>query len=419
MSGGEHIAIVGGGICGVCTAFYLLKAGVPGANITLIEAQGIASKASGKAGGFITQAWHGPATASLGRLSYELHTELASELDGERTYGYRSPLSNISLAVRPAGREMVAKADEAALALALSAANKTQDESGGGAQLHTHSAVHEIIFRARPAATGPAPASAWLDERNVREKELIGDPNGSAQVHPRLFCETVWAECERRGVRFVRAEVQGMSSSSTADGAGRRVLSLTKGKEEAVPFTKLVVAAGPWSGQLLQKMCGFDAGIITNLPGHSVIIEPTQPLPAEALFADIRGVPASDVTLGPELFVRPDSTVYAAGENTGEALPQDLHDDAFDEDAIKRLLKACALISPALAQGRVLSKALCYRPMTDRGNPIISAVPGEEGIFLLSGHGPWGISLGPGSGKVMAELLLGKTLSAEISALTL
>jgi D-amino-acid dehydrogenase len=30
-------------------------------------------------------------------------------------------------------------------------------------------------------------------------------------------------------------------------------------------------------------------------------------------------------------------------------------------------------------------------------------------VFVASGHGPWGISLGPASARVVADLVLGRT----------
>lgn len=48
----------------------------------------------------------------------------------------------------------------------------------------------------------------------------------------------------------------------------------------------------------------------------------------------------------------------------------------------------------------------------------------ERDVFVSSGHGPWGITLAPGSGIVMAEMLLadleGKVAktSADISGLS-
>lgn len=50
----EHVVIIGGGVMGVCTAYYLsederFKTG--SVSVSLIEANEIASGASGKAGG--------------------------------------------------------------------------------------------------------------------------------------------------------------------------------------------------------------------------------------------------------------------------------------------------------------------------------------------------------------------------------
>ncbi|KAL9934822.1 hypothetical protein V8E36_006597 [Tilletia maclaganii] len=430
MASGNSIVIVGGGICGVCTAYFLCEEGFAApTQITLIETEAIASKASGKAAGFIAKDWHGPPTADLGRLSFELHKSLAAKLDDERAYGYRVGLDNLSLSVRPASAKAAKEAGTAALVMG----NNKDDEGEEKHELEAHSEVHKIIFRAKPPPTGAAPASAWLDQHNVRRNDLIGDPAGSAQVDPRRFCETVWAECERRGVRLLRGVVRRAASSSSAE--GRRVLKVATNSagDEAnlteVPYDKLIIAAGPWSGDVLKLICGgVDVAGITNLPGHSVIIQPAaKTLPAEAVFADIRGVPSEEITTGPELFTRPSdeldggrTTIYAAGENTGLPLPTDpSREIAPQDEAITRLLKACALISPALAEGRVLTRSLCYRPMTERGYPFISEVPDHPGIFLNSGHGPWGISLGPGSGKVMADLVLGKHTSADIGQLSL
>nr|GEX45013.1 putative oxidoreductase TDA3 [Tanacetum cinerariifolium]GEX45724.1 putative oxidoreductase TDA3 [Tanacetum cinerariifolium] len=82
----KRVVICGGGIIGVCTAYYLAKKGVV---VTLIERSSIACAASGKAGGFL--ALHmcddGP-LSSLARTSFDFHRSLAQELDGSQSYGY-------------------------------------------------------------------------------------------------------------------------------------------------------------------------------------------------------------------------------------------------------------------------------------------------------------------------------------------
>lgn len=61
-----NIVVVGGGIVGVCTAYFLaISPHRPkGSSITLVEANAVACAASGNAGGFLARDWHPTETAS-------------------------------------------------------------------------------------------------------------------------------------------------------------------------------------------------------------------------------------------------------------------------------------------------------------------------------------------------------------------
>lgn len=81
-----HVAILGGGVIGASAAYFLT---LRGTRCTLIESTGIAHGASGKAGGFLAKSWQaGSATGALAEKSFELHSELAETLGGDK-YGYR------------------------------------------------------------------------------------------------------------------------------------------------------------------------------------------------------------------------------------------------------------------------------------------------------------------------------------------
>lgn len=87
----QQIVIVGGGIIGLCTAHSLLNSPSlpPNSTVTIIENVGIASAASGKAGGFISRDWHNPFTTDLARLSWLEHLALAQKYDGVQKWGWR------------------------------------------------------------------------------------------------------------------------------------------------------------------------------------------------------------------------------------------------------------------------------------------------------------------------------------------
>ena len=78
----------------------------------------------------------------------------------------------------------------------------------------------------------------------------------------------------------------------------------------------------------------------------------------------------------------------------------------------------------------VVRKGLCFRPVTPSGRPIVGRVPDEKlgggmrtrgggigGVFVSAGHGPWGISLSLGTGRVLSEMVEGRETSARVEGL--
>ena len=71
----NRIVIVGGGIIGCSTAYFLTKLGQK--NVTLVEAVEVAHAASGRAGGFLALDWcDSGKSGALARRSFKLHEKL-------------------------------------------------------------------------------------------------------------------------------------------------------------------------------------------------------------------------------------------------------------------------------------------------------------------------------------------------------
>src|SRR3954451_6814900 len=80
-----RVVVVGGGVIGTSIAWRLAARG---ADVTVIERTAIACAASGRSGGFLAKAWcDGTPLMHLARRSFDLHAELAEELEGD--WGYR------------------------------------------------------------------------------------------------------------------------------------------------------------------------------------------------------------------------------------------------------------------------------------------------------------------------------------------
>lgn len=97
MAGGKQkglgrspVVIIGGGIIGLSTAYYLSLARKSGRSITIVDNASILfAGASGKANGILGDYGFEPEAESLGQLSWDLHQQLASVHKGRAGWGYR------------------------------------------------------------------------------------------------------------------------------------------------------------------------------------------------------------------------------------------------------------------------------------------------------------------------------------------
>jgi D-amino-acid dehydrogenase len=66
-------------------------------------------------------------------------------------------------------------------------------------------------------------------------------------------------------------------------------------------------------------------------------------------------------------------------------------------------------VAPGLAEAEIREIRVGLRPSsTEDGLPILGRVPGKHNVYLATGHGPYGLHLGPYSGKLITDWLSGK-----------
>ena len=85
-------------------------------------------------------------------------------------------------------------------------------------------------------------------------------------------------------------------------------------------------------------------------------------------------------------------------------------------DGVREVLSEALRVAPGLAQAEVRDIRVGLRPYSADTMPVLGAVPGVRDIFLVTGHGPTGLTLGPFSGKIVAGMMLGQPPGADISA---
>ncbi|KAI1105985.1 nucleotide-binding domain-containing protein [Jackrogersella minutella] len=398
--------ILGAGIIGTSTAYYLSKHQAA-SSIHLVEpSPELFASASGYAGGFLAKNWFSPASAQLGLLSFEEHLKLAAKEDGARNWGF-APSTSISLTPAAGKRVDVWCRD---------GASRAEAAAGG-------------------TAAGVAPP--WLRGRGADAVEVISDEGSVAQVDPLQLSQFLLRKCLDAGVRLHHpAQAISVQLDVRDEVASICIADTQSGSETDIPCTNVVVAAGAWSPRVFAALfptAAFELPI-RSLAGHSLVVK----APGWTKEDEDKGCHAVFMTTqpgySPEVFSRTGGHIYIAGLNSSTeplpALPTDSKAN-ISKSAIDRLR---GTVKDVLGEDdvEVVREGLCFRPATDKGTPILSRVPDqclgpavatrpapEGGVYLASGHGPWGISMSLGTGKVMAEMIQGRKLSADVSGLGL
>ncbi len=339
-----RVLICGGGVIGVSIAFYLSLRGI---EAVVIERTGVACAASGKSGGFLALDWcDGSAMETLARRSFDLHAALAEAGLGD--WGYRR-LETLGVVCRSAG------------------------------------AVDAYRRIASPAWLGDAAAVHGA----------LGDEHTTAQVHPKQFTEALLAAAVDRGASVVTGTVTGLSLTHGGDAV--------RGVEvdgRLVEGDAAVIAMGPWS-VVASRWLPLPA--VYGLKGHSILVRPEQTVSPQALFVELEE--SDGESHSPEVFPRPDGTVYVCGLSGEAALPVDPGAVAPEPGAGERLRVLSEQFSPALGGGEVVAVQACYRPIASDALPLMGQVGGIAGAYVATGHNCWGILNAPASGEAMAELI--------------
>ncbi|KAI3451978.1 hypothetical protein Pfo_008643 [Paulownia fortunei] len=353
----KRVIVCGGGVIGVCTAYFLSKRG---AAVTLVEKSSIACAASGKAGGFLALDWcDGGPVSSLARASFNLHRSLAQELNGAELYGYR-PVTALSLSI-------------------------TETTTSSSAQLNRKS--------------GPNVPS-WVDGP-AKAPRTIGTTETTAQVHPQLFTKTLLSKAvEEYGLKVVIGKLEKVE---VAEGEAKAVVLEGGGEIEA---DAVVLALGPWTSKLSLLDSKFR---IYGLKAHSIVVEPKDPdaISPHALFLSYYPAQGGK-PMDPEVYPRPTGEVYICGMSAEAEVPDDPEQVMPVPESIRVLKTVARNVSSHLVEGEATVKAeqACFLPCTDDSVPVIGEVPGVKGCYVATGHSCWGILNGPATGAAVAELVL-------------
>lgn len=86
---------------------------------------------------------------------------------------------------------------------------------------------------------------------------------------------------------------------------------------------------------------------------------------------------------------------------------------------VRKMLDAALAVAPGLSDAELVEVRIGLRPLSADGVPVLGRVPGAAGVVVATGHGPLGLTLGPLSGQIAADLALGLGTDVDIEPFAL
>ena len=349
------VVIIGGGVHGLATAYYLAQQGVT--NVAVLEARYVGFGGSGRNTAIVRSNYRTPEGIAFYDHSVKLYEKLAGELDYNIMFSQRG---HLTLAHTERG---VSGLRERALTNQLCGVNS------------------RLIFP---------------DEirQHVPDMQLEGSlryPVMAALYHPPggiiRHDAVVWAYARGADAGGVHVhQLTEVTDLEVTDGAISGVMT-NRGRVKA----GAVVNATAGYASTIAAMAGRQIPLETH-PLQALVTEPLKPWLHSVIVSSTLHVYVSQTDRG-ELVIGAEVDDYASYSLRG-TLP-------FAESAATHLLE----LFPFLANVRMLRQWAGLCDMTPDYSPIIGEDPLVKGLFMTVGWGTYGFKAGPASGHLLAEMI--------------
>ena len=349
-SRGADAVIVGGGIAGIATAYYL---GLAGVKSVVVERDAVGSHASGFAyGGLGASRGSGAPgpTSAVANEGVRLHKELSVSLPEE---------TGIDIDYRERNSLSLVFTEEEAEAARLGLPRKQEGCEVGWV---TPDEIKSIEPRVSRSVLG-----------GVHRE-------GTADVEPYRLLLALTQAAESLGATMRHGRVTDLRRG---DGRDFRVIL----ENDVIRCQHVVLAMGPWGGEA-SKWLGVPIKV--------------RPLKGQILRLRAPG-PAIQCSLGwggNYATTKPDGLVWAG--TTEE-------DVGFDEtptaEARDQIMAALLKMVPSMADAQLVRQTACLRPLSADTLLVLGEVPDWKGVYIATGAGRQGIALGPAMGRITADLI--------------
>ncbi len=413
MNSKHDVLIIGGGPVGLSCTYYLLKSG---RKVTLLDAKEIGKgSGSGNAGHIVPShliplAAPGVVTSALKWMLDPAHSPFGMKVS--LNLNYISWLlkfvlacsdANVQRSIKPLNDLGQLSAKNFARLIAEEKFDCSYQEKGLLFLYKTEKAFHDGQHEGKFMQQHGIPVSVY-DKSKVHEIEpaalddVIGGVHftGDAHLNPAVFLKLL---SER--IRAMGAE---MFENTTVTGFETANGKITKIKTNAGDFEaeQIILAAGALSPFVARDLK-------LNIPiqparGYSMTMSATKQMPSHALILGERRIAVSPVDGLLRFTGRLEVGNYSMEPNP--VWIQRI------ENSVREYLRLDEKLD-------VKETWAGLRPTTPDGVPIIGKSPKHNNLILATGHAMLGLSLGPGTGQVVTELVNGQEPVISLSPLRL
>ncbi|RDW17568.1 FAD-dependent oxidoreductase [Oceanobacillus arenosus] len=360
----KKIIIIGSGILGASTAYFLAK---QGAEVVIIDRKQ-KGQATDAAAGIVcpwisqrrNKAWYRLAKNGAG-LYPDLIDQLAK--DGEADTGY-SRVGAISL-----------HTDENKLIAIRDRALKRLEDAPEIGEV-------TLLDVEQTRSLFPILSDAY---RSVHI-------SGAARVDGRKLRDSLLRAAAKHGASTIIGD-------ASLVGVGNKIIGVSVNDTTIVADT-VIAAAGAWMNELFEPLdISFDV----------------TPQKAQIMHVQLPNVDTSNWPV-----VMPPSSQYMLAFDDRIVIGTTHENDTgFDTrvtvGAAHEIIGHAMEIAPGLSNATILETRVGFRPFTPGFLPVIGALPGYDGLYLANGLGSSGLTMGPFIGKQLANLALGNELEIDLA----
>jgi len=375
--GEAEVVVIGGGVVGSSVAYFLAKAGK---NVVLVEKGYKAGEASAANAAFVWSITRKPGIdIRLAMHSINIHRQLQLELDKNFEYVYNGGLLVI---------------EEEKQFPFVEAHVKARAEDGYPLEIIDAKQVFEL-------------------EPLLSREKIIGAVFSpiDGTTNPIFLVISLNLQALKLGAKiFHHTEVRGIE---VADGKVKGVIT-DKG---TIKTNTVVNAAGSW-GCFIGEMVGLKVPI-TPFQLAMLVTEQLPPCVSHPIMGAsymVEEDTGKEGGLGCGLII---SQQTAGNLLIGASWRDAGYDKRINQEEIELMARINVEAMPSLKDVRVIRSYANFFPHTDDDLPILGKVDGMEGFIMACGHNGHGICLGPGSGKLIQELICESKTSIPLDELSL